>query len=390
MLSAKRLTCLSLLIGALTASTAIGETASNSVWSKFETTRQGMPALHQEFEVQRHIKSENREQFSRHQVIVDFSQGRWHEQALGGGGELTRLFDGQELVVFEAGGTEYTRTKKKADKDEPLPEPYETKLDWGKTKELQSLPCGFSGKDHTCVVLDVPIKPWVRPSTPGNTTKMAGGTSRIMIDTETGIWLRCQIMELVEAPHGSYQWDLTYTIKQMSYGADPDATLFKLPDGLREVKELTPWNEARIKKQLGGKPAPDLQVTDMHGNPISLANFKGKTILLDFWTTWCPPCQADASSIEKLNQKYGSKNLAIIGISVDEDRATVEKYLKQHPHSFPVVLSSENQLPRPYEIGVFPTYLIIAADGTLMTAEEGDQGFGKLRKDLEKAGLEAE
>jgi hypothetical protein len=65
----------------------------------------------------------------------------------------------------------------------------------------------------------------------------------------------------------------------------------------------------------------------------------------------------------------------IIGISVDEERETVEKYLKKHPHSFPVVLSSENPLPRPYQIGVFPTYIVIGADGTLISAEEGIKGL---------------
>ena len=117
-----------------------------------------------------------------------------------------------------------------------------------------------------------------------------------------------------------------------------------------------------------------------------MAELKGKTVLLDFWTTWCPPCQADAPSIDKLNQQYGDKNLAIVGISMNEDREIVEKYLKKHPHSYPVVLSSENQMPRPYQISAFPTYLIIGPDGMLMTAEEGNKGFGKLQKTSKRLG----
>jgi thiol-disulfide isomerase/thioredoxin len=184
---------------------------------------------------------------------------------------------------------------------------------------------------------------------------------------------------------------VTYSLTKTTYGAVPDATLFKLPEsGVHEVKELTRWNVARIKKQLIGKVAPELEVTDLHGNPVSIAELKGKTILLDFWTTWCPPCVADAPALDKLYAKYGGKDLMIVGISVSEEREVVEKFLKKHPHSFPVVLTSENEVPRPYQIGVFPTYIVIAPDGTLTTAVEGDQGFGDLRKFLQKAGMDTE
>jgi len=121
-----------------------------------------------------------------------------------------------------------------------------------------------------------------------------------------------------------------------------------------------------------------------------VSNLKGKTVLLDFWATWCPPCVADAPALDKLYRKYGEKDLMIIGISVNEERDIVEQFLKKHPHTFPVVLTSENEMPRPYQIGLFPTYMVIAPDGTLSTAVEGDQGFGELRKFLQKAGMETD
>jgi thiol-disulfide isomerase/thioredoxin len=162
----------------------------------------------------------------------------------------------------------------------------------------------------------------------------------------------------------------------MSYGKPADASLFKLPsDDMREVKELSRWNAGKIKKQLAGKPAPELTVTDIQGKPLMLSAFKGKTVLLDFWTTWCPPCRADAPALDKLYRKYGEQDLMIVGISVSEERPIVEKFLKEHPHSFPIVLTSENEMPRPYQIGVFPTYIVIDRDGTVAAAVEGDQGF---------------
>ena len=389
MLSAKNrnLICLSVLAGvSLMVQDSLAVTSTSDLWSKFETVLQGPRALHQEFEVMQHVRSGYADQVSRFQIVLDFSQGKWREQPVGANGERIRVFDGEDLFVFESGGTDYAHQRQRFEHDKPLPEPYENKLDWGKVKEVQKLPCGFPGKDHTCVIIEAPIKPWLRPRVPGEVTKMTDGTIRVMADTETGIWLRVHVAATVESAMAKSQWDMNYNVKQMSYGAASDVSIF-LPEGLQEVETLTPWNETRFKKELGGKPAPGLQAKDIHGAPVSLSELKGRTVLLDFWTTWCPPCQSDASSIEKLNQKYGSKNLAIIGVSVDEDRETVENYLKKHPHSYSVVLSTENRLPPAYQVRVFPTYLIISPDGTLVNAEQGDEGFAKLRKGLEKAGL---
>ena len=392
MLSAKRLlACLWVAFGAFVMPHVVpAEKPANDLWSKFEAVRTGTRALHQEFEVMRHVRHGYVDQVSRFQITLDFSQGKWREQPVGGEGERIRVFDGHDLFVFESGGTEYARPKQAIDRDQLLPEPYDTKIDWNKMKEVERVSCGFSGKDHTCIIIEAPIKPWVRPNGPGSLIRMTGGVIRVMADTETGIWLRVHVSATVDGEMGGDQWEVNYNIKQMSYGTPTDMAIFKVSEGLHEVNELTRWNEERFKKELAGKPVPDLQATDIHGASVSLAKLKGKTVLLDFWTTWCPPCQSDASSIEKLNQKYGSKNLAIIGVSVDEDRTTVESYMKKHPHSYPVLLSTENRLPPPYQIGVFPTYLIISPEGVLMTAEQGDKGFAKLRKDLEKAGMNTE
>lgn len=390
MLGVKKLACVSVaVVGFTTLLNGIDDVPISALWSKFETTRQGLRNLHQEFEVEERIDTGNLDHLSRYRIVVDLSQSKWREQSVGGSEDITRIFDGHNLFLIDAGGGQYTQGKNQ-DKDEPLPGPYETKLDWGKAKELEHLPCGFSGKDHACVVIEAPVKAWVRLSAPGDVALMRSGTARVMIDTETGMWLRCQIVVTLESSSTSRRIELKYAIKRLGYSAAPDLTLFKLPDGLQEVKDFKPWDEGRIKKELAGKPAPDFHATDIQGKPVSLADLKGKTVLLDFWTTWCPPCQADAPSIEKLNEKYGAKDLQVIGISVSEDREIVEKYLKKHPHNFPVVLSSENLLPRPYQISVFPTYLIIAPDGTLVTAEQGDQGFGHLRKALEKSGMQTE
>jgi thiol-disulfide isomerase/thioredoxin len=218
---------------------------------------------------------------------------------------------------------------------------------------------------------------------------MIEGSARMLIDTENGLVLSLHTVETIQGPRGPYQSDVSYGTKRFSYGASGDSSLFKVPsEDMREVKELQRWDAAKIKKQLAGKSAPDLSVVDILGKPLTLSDFKGKTVLLDFWTTWCPPCRADAPALDKLYRKYGDRDLMIVGISVSEDRAVVERFLKDHPHSFPVVLSTENEMPTTYQIGVFPTYIVISPDGNLASAAQGDQGFSDLRKMLKKAGLE--
>ena len=93
------------------------------------------------------------------------------------------------------------------------------------------------------------------------------------------------------------------------------------------MKELSKWNSAKLKKQFAGKAAPEFTLTDLQGKQITLADLKGKTVLLDFWTTWCPPCRADGPALDKLHSKYGGKELVIVGVSVSEERPLVEKFL---------------------------------------------------------------
>ncbi len=380
-----------LLATLLIAWNASAQTATNKLWSQLKNKREMLPGLHQEFEQVVTYKTGRGSQSSFRKITLDISRDKWRERAVSGSGDRIRLFDGQDLLVMEDGGDEYVRVKRKADSNDPEPSPYNSfDLDWTKMKELERRPCGFKGSDHVCIILELPVKQLMELGASSQITKLSGGIALLAMDSETGALVQSKRQAVIENDRGGYQASVTYSLTQMRYGPPPNATLFQLPESdMHQVKELTRWTVARIKKQLIGKPAPELEVMDIQGNPVSLAEFKGKTVLLDFWTTWCPPCLADAPALDKLFRKYGGKELMIVGISMNEERGVVENFLRSHPHSFPVVLTSENEMPRPYQIGVFPTYMVIGPDGTLTTALEGDQGFGELRKFLEKAGMEA-
>jgi len=361
------------------------------IWSELETKRLALQSAHQEFEVVWTYKSGTGQKESRSKIILDMSRNVWREKDVSGSGTMMRIFDGDDAVRFEEGGEEYVRLKGRPKGEVPVPAPYRmADADWSKAKEVERRPCALPKVDHNCVLLSVPIKPSVRSAGAAGTTRVLQGTHALLVDLETGLLLAARSAQLIEDSRRSYNTEVSYNALRMSFGGKLDAELFRVPSGLKEVKELSMWDVAKIKKQLLGELAPAWTANDLSGKPVSLADLKGKMVLLDFWTTWCPPCRQDAPSLDKLYEKYGAKDLVIVGVSVSEERTVVEKFLREHPHSFPIVLTTENEMPRPFQIGVFPTYIVIDKDGKVAGAAQGDQGFGDLRKMLKKGGLEAD
>ena len=368
------------------------ETPAARTWTELQVKREGLPSLHQEFEVTRTFKFAQGERSSKSRIVIDLSKGQWREKFVSGAGNNVRIFDGKDEFYMEEAGAEYVRTKPSPKENNLLPEPYAvTNADWPKAAERERRPCGIPKIEHDCVVLDVPLKPWIRGGAPNTIAKMLGGTARLVVDTQTGLLLSSRRIEVIDNGREAYHSDVSYALKRMTYGGAREESLFRLPSGdMKDVGELSRWDAAKLKKHLGGKPAPELTLTDLQGKVVALSGLKGRTVLLDFWTTWCGPCRADGPALDKLYRKYGGKELTVVGISVDEDRAVVEKFLTEHPHSYPVALTTENEMPRQYQIGVFPTYIVVDRDGTVSAAVEGDHGFGELRRLLKKAGLEAE
>jgi thiol-disulfide isomerase/thioredoxin len=381
-----------LLITLVCCLNAVAETATSLLWAELKMKRDNFPAVHQEIEVLSTQDNGHDRQSRQWELVLDMSRGRWREKTVSGFGEPTRLFDGATTFSFEESGTEFVKLKNHPKGSAPSAKPYDFEgLDIAKAKEVRRLPCGFEHGDHECVVLEIPLKPWMRAGSSGHVDHLIDGNAQMLVDLETGLLLSSRTVQLVQGRNCTCRSDIAYVVKRQSNYAVPDEALFALPSThTLELKELPAWNVARIKTELVGKPAPEVGLTALDGSPITIAGFHGKTVLLDFWATWCPPCRQDAPALQKLYERYHDKDLAIIGISVSEDRKTVERFLKSHPAGYSFVLSSENELPRAYRPRAIPTYIIIDANGLVQGAAEGDQGFSELRKLLKKSGLEAE
>jgi peroxiredoxin len=87
-------------------------------------------------------------------------------------------------------------------------------------------------------------------------------------------------------------------------------------------------NHTPTSGDVAARTAPGFLLKDLSGNDVSLVDFQGKIVLLDFWATWCPPCRNAIPELVSLQDLYGEKGLAVLGISLDDPAKTDDRYLE--------------------------------------------------------------
>ena len=115
-----------------------------------------------------------------------------------------------------------------------------------------------------------------------------------------------------------------------------------------------------------GKPAPEFLLEDTKGNKVSLSDFRGKVVMVNFWATWCPPCKEEMPSMERLNKIMANDDFVMLAINVEANgRSVVPNFLKENPHNFTVLYDDEGSVQQQYGVFKFPESFIIRKDGTV-------------------------
>ncbi|WP_420265654.1 peroxiredoxin family protein [Candidatus Magnetominusculus dajiuhuensis] len=124
-----------------------------------------------------------------------------------------------------------------------------------------------------------------------------------------------------------------------------------------------PWESDEII----GKAAPDFTLKTLDGKNFSLSTLKGKTVLINFWATWCPPCVEELPSMNKLYLKYKQKGFEVVAISLDSSTTKVKKYIAKNPLSFIVLLDTDKRVAKKlYKVSAQPTTYLISSDGKII------------------------
>lgn len=120
------------------------------------------------------------------------------------------------------------------------------------------------------------------------------------------------------------------------------------------------------------QPAPALVFNDLSGKEISLAALKGKTIVVDFWATWCGPCLTEIPGYIELQKKYGKDGLVIIGVSLDRKSAEqVRQFAQDHDINYPVVMGDSDTVEAFGGFSAIPTTFLIDRNGRIVHQKTG-------------------
>jgi thiol-disulfide isomerase/thioredoxin len=164
-------------------------------------------------------------------------------------------------------------------------------------------------------------------------------------------------------------------------GALPDSLfLFAAPAEAQEVQAFSMPGQQQAESELVGKKAPPFTLTDTQGRSVSLAAYKGRVVVLDFWATWCNPCRIEMPRVEKLHQELKSKGLVVLGVNYAESPELVKRFLAKTPYSFRILLDRKGEIGNKYRADAIPTLVVVGRDGLIKSYFRGVTEESRLRQ----------
>lgn len=133
--------------------------------------------------------------------------------------------------------------------------------------------------------------------------------------------------------------------------------------------------EAMGMAKVPSKAAPNFTLSSTDGQQISLQQYRGKVVFLNFWATWCIPCREEMPALERLHQKYQSQDLAVLSIDLKESADQVKAFFQKYGLSFPALLDQDGSVFRDYLVAGMPTTYLIGRDGTLLARGVGGRDW---------------
>jgi peroxiredoxin len=142
--------------------------------------------------------------------------------------------------------------------------------------------------------------------------------------------------------------------------------------------------EMALRPVASRKPAPDFKLKDANGATASLADYKDKVLLLNFWATWCVPCKAEIPWFQEFDKNFKDKGFAVLGVSLDEEGwNAVKPYVEERKIGYRMVIGSEEVSQLYGGIDSLPTTFLIDHDGNIAAIHTGLVSKATYQKEIE-------
>ena len=140
---------------------------------------------------------------------------------------------------------------------------------------------------------------------------------------------------------------------------------------------------------LHGTPAPDFTLNDLDGAPVSLKDFRGKVLVVNFWATWCPPCRVEMPSMQRAWAAFQNEGIIFLGIDIGESEDRVVQFMADLGLDFPVLLDTESTVTNAWPVKGLPTTVVVDPQGRMVyraigAREWDDEGIVKQLRALKK------
>jgi thiol-disulfide isomerase/thioredoxin len=151
--------------------------------------------------------------------------------------------------------------------------------------------------------------------------------------------------------------------------------------------------KANFKAKDAGQPAPNITLKDLDGKDVSVAQYKGKVVLVNFWATWCDPCRVEIPWLIEMQQKYGAKGFTVLGVAMDDEgRSVVEPFVEKERFdvngaksqmNYPIVIGNDAAADKFGGLLGYPTSVLIDRDGKVIKRVTGLISYDEISKTIE-------
>jgi thiol-disulfide isomerase/thioredoxin len=138
------------------------------------------------------------------------------------------------------------------------------------------------------------------------------------------------------------------------------------------------------KKPADKLAAFNFKLKDVNGKEVSLSDFKGKKVFLNFWATWCNPCKAEMPDIEKLYQETKDSDLVILAINLGDNKDIVESFIDDNKYNFTILLDLDQNVGMKYNIAAIPTSFFIDKEGNIISTKAGSMTLEEMKNYISK------